>query len=944
VNVTSDPYTVEETLVERSRPQNRRRFSFAALLGLAFGVALLAVGAIGLALSVPSDERNWQDLQFGMGRSIAQSIAGSLRRIESSLDLIAAQDTLFEEIGESALDDLRARESSLAEIVVVDIGGHVSLHSGDEQILLKMAQSFMDAEWIQSVRQGRVHRAELKTLSRHDASILIVLPSGDGGMVAGRVSITELWFQASESAGRASSEVLLLGNDGRVLANGREYIAENLPEVRWEPAAIGTWISGDEWAAIYEGRDGERVAAVAIPVRGIDWSVIIESPVDQAYGPSLFAMVVFLGGAAIALVSLVLSLVAAFSRRRHADDEVIARLEDLGPSKVDLLALEFSEGQTRSPSAPDPRHSVLKRAREYELAMSDLRKSQERYALAVRGANDGLWDWDLNLDQVYFSARWKAMLGHLDSEVGGNADEWIRRVHEDDREQLKLEIRAHLDGIDSHLDNEHRMLHRDGYFIWVRSRGIAVRDHKGAATRMAGVMTDITDRKRNEEQWHYDALHDSLTGLANRALFLDRLGHALDRAKRTNQYKYAVLFLDLDQFKAVNDRLGHVTGDKLLIAVANRLMQALREVDTIARLGGDEFVILLDDIEVLQDATTVAGRIHLDLKPVFELDGGHEIFTSTSIGVVLGAPHYDDAEQVLRDADTALYRAKELGRARSAIFDEDMRALTLKRLRLENDLRKALEDSEIRLVYDPVASCADLTIRGVHALVHWSETGDSESEHGDYRAISEDARLMLHVGEWAIEEACRQRVRWWTVLKPGSSLFVSIGLSAAQLRNPDLLRLIRRVIRDWPTDARNLAFEIRASAVDEDREAMKELLEKMASMGFQLHLTGSRRDIPASEVLKELPFDVVKIGPWYIDKLVNGEDDRERVRKIVREVHQFGRKVLAEGVETEDHFTKVKELGCDYCQGSYISQKLDNAGVVEFLRESMASKRGLVEE
>ncbi len=308
-----------------------------------------------------------------------------------------------------------------------------------------------------------------------------------------------------------------------------------------------------------------------------------------------------------------------------------------------------------------------------------MRDREEQFSLATQGANDGLWDWDNKTNRAYFSERWKAILGHQPGEIDGHIDAWFQRVHPDDLEEVKAELAAHLNGLSPHFESEHRMLHKGGQYLWVLSRGLAVRDSTGTVCRMAGSLTDITERKQVEKQLVHDAFHDTLTGLPNRALFLDRLGRAIERTKRRPENLFAVLFLDLDRFKVINDSLGHTIGDQLLIAMGRRLEVFLRSVDTVARLGGDEFVILLEDIRDLADATRVAARIQDELSLPF-FPNEHKVFTSVSIGIVLSSTGYNRPEEILRDADIAMYRAKARGRARYEVFDTEMRAQAIARL------------------------------------------------------------------------------------------------------------------------------------------------------------------------------------------------------------------------------------------------------------------------
>lgn len=309
--------------------------------------------------------------------------------------------------------------------------------------------------------------------------------------------------------------------------------------------------------------------------------------------------------------------------------------------------------------------------RQLKYAERALLSSEERYALAARGANDGLWDWNLRTNKIYFSTRWKSMLGCKENDIGFHVKEWLNRIHPKDIEQVKAALTAHLKGLTPHFENEHRMLHKDGTYRWMLSRGLAVRGADGKPYRLAGSQTDITKRKQTEAQLLHNAFHDALTGLPNRIYFMERLSQAIERAKQDDYYIFAVLFLDLDRFKVVNDSLGHLIGDQLLIAIARKLEACVRPGDTVARLGGDEFTILLTNIQNVENAKHVADRIQKELTLPFNL-GGHEVFTGVSIGIALSTTGYDRPQDLLRDADTMMYRAKALGKARPEVFDTTM--------------------------------------------------------------------------------------------------------------------------------------------------------------------------------------------------------------------------------------------------------------------------------
>ena len=384
-----------------------------------------------------------------------------------------------------------------------------------------------------------------------------------------------------------------------------------------------------------------------------------------------------------------------------------------------------------------------------------LRESEERYALAARGANDGLWDWDLRNNSVYFSFRWKSMLGFGEKELSNHPEEWFSRVHPDDRAEVEARLAAHRSGRNPHFECEFRIMHKDGTYLWVLNRGLAVRSITGQAYRMAGSQTDITPKKKAEEQLVYDAFHDALTGLPNRALFMDRLQHVIITSQRRSDALYAILFLDMDRFKIVNDSLGHLVGDQLLVMMGRKLSECLRPGDTVARLGGDEFAILLENISELKDAADVAERVHQALSAPL-LVKGHEVYAPVSIGIAMGAERYERPEQVLRDADIAMYQAKGRGSALSEIFDTKMHANILDKIQLESDLHGAVDHKELVLFYQPIINLKTHQLIGFEALVRWNHSTRGMIYPLEFIALAEENGLINVIGDWILQEACRE--------------------------------------------------------------------------------------------------------------------------------------------------------------------------------------------
>jgi diguanylate cyclase (GGDEF)-like protein/PAS domain S-box-containing protein len=549
-----------------------------------------------------------------------------------------------------------------------------------------------------------------------------------------------------------------------------------------------------------------------------------------------------------------------------------------------------------------------------------LRRSEERYALAAQGANDGLWDWDLQRKEIYYSSRWASMLGFAEGELGNDPQEWLSRVHPGDRGRLRHEISEHLEGRTPHFQCEYRLRHRTGSFRWMLSRGLAVRDEEGRAYRMAGSQTDISDRKQAESQLLHDALHDALTGLPNRALFINRLEMALQRARRSPRSRFAVLFLDLDRFKVINDSLGHRVGDELLVAIAERLRGSVRVIDTVARLGGDEFGFLLEGLVDVRQAIRNAERILDELGRPFHLSG-HEVFTSGSIGIAVGDGEHTGPEQVLRDADIAMYRAKAQGRAAFTVFDQEMHREAVAAMQLENDLRRALERHELDLLYQPVACIADGRLSGFEALVRWRHPERGLLLPTQFIGSAEETGLIVPLGAWVLETACRQLARWSPALADHPGVTVSVNLSARQLAHPDLVSQVRRTLQATGAEACRLKLEITESVLMADAPAAQNVLQQLRrGLGLSVMIDDFGTGYSSLAYLHQFPIDTLKIDRSFVARLGAGEE--EIVRAIVTLGKSLGMQVLGEGVETPVQLAALGRLGCHLAQGFLLSPPL----------------------
>jgi diguanylate cyclase (GGDEF)-like protein/PAS domain S-box-containing protein len=561
-----------------------------------------------------------------------------------------------------------------------------------------------------------------------------------------------------------------------------------------------------------------------------------------------------------------------------------------------------------------------------------LRQSEERYALAVRGTNEGLWDWNLLTQDIYFSPRWKSILGLQD--LGGKDEQelWFNRVHPDDLTALREAITNHLNGLTQHFEHEYRLLHADGAYRWVLCRGLAIMNDRGEAYRMAGSQADITARKWAEEKLRYHAFYDELTGLPNRTLFLERLQRVLACANGDENLQPAVLFIDLDRFKVINDSLGHIVGDQLLVAIAHRLEHCLRTGDTIARLGGDEFTILLENISHISEAKQIADRIHAEIALPFKL-GEHEIFTSASIGIVLGKG-YTQPENLLRDADTAMYRAKTMGKSRSEVFDPTMHTHTLTLLQLETDLRRALERQEFCIYYQPIVSLTTGKITGFEALIRWQHPKRGLLSPVEFLHVAEETGLIALIDLWMLQQAHQQLQIWQQQFTQTLPLTVSVNFSGVQFTRPDVLQQVNHVLHEARSQGCNLKLEITESVIMVNTRSAVDVLENFRRQGIELCIDDFGTGYSSLGRLHRLPINTLKIDRSFVKRVAEDGESWEIVRAIVTLAHNLGLDVIAEGIETSEQATQLQALRCEYGQGYYYSRPIDSKTVEALLERS----------
>ncbi|HJU55042.1 MAG TPA: EAL domain-containing protein [Pyrinomonadaceae bacterium] len=523
------------------------------------------------------------------------------------------------------------------------------------------------------------------------------------------------------------------------------------------------------------------------------------------------------------------------------------------------------------------------------------------------------------------------LLGYTEREL--METDYLKVIHPNDLSAALASIKDLMKGKVQSCQIEKRYVHKQGHAVWALWSASLARDSFSKSPHLIFQIQNITDRKEAEERLLHDAFHDALTGLPNRALLMDHLKLALARSQRNDKAMFAVIYLDLDRFKVINDSLGHMIGDQLLVGIARRLENSLRPGDTIARLGGDEFTVLLEDIQDRNYVVQIAERIQQELSSPFSLSG-REVFTTVSIGIAISSKEYQQTEDILRDADTAMYRAKALGKARYEIFDKGMHDRATKLLQLETDLRRAMERDEFFVFYQPIMSLETGGLRGFEALVRWRHPEQGFISPSDFIPVAEETGMIVQIGEYVLREACRQMRQWEIVLPSDPPLFISVNLSVKQFSQPNLVERVAAILRETRLDPKNLKLEITESAVMENVETATEMLSRLRNLGLRISMDDFGTGYSSLSHLRRFPIDTLKIDRSFVTQMGDDEENAEIVRTIVGLAQNLGMDVVAEGVETPEQVETLTALGCEYGQGYFFSKPLDYQRAEQYICET----------
>ena len=566
-------------------------------------------------------------------------------------------------------------------------------------------------------------------------------------------------------------------------------------------------------------------------------------------------------------------------------------------------------------------------------AESAVRQSEERFRSLVQNASDLITVIEPDTTVTYQSPSIERVLGHRPDAISGT--KLSELVHIDDVSRTLATLHEAIRNDGGVATAEARMRHADGSWRHIEMIGTDQRANPAIGGFVLN-MRDVSERKSLEEQLRHQALHDPLTKLANRTRFADRLDHALLRNARTGHH-VAVLFMDLDNFKAVNDSLGHTAGDKLLTDVAERVEQCLRPGDTVARLGGDEFAILIDDVQSIDAPLTVTERVFAALSAPFELEG-KELSVRASMGIALSNDGREsvDADSLLRDADVAMYVAKSRGKGRYEVFEQSMKQSIVERLELLADLQRAVERDEFMLQYQPIFLIDSGTLFGLEALVRWNHPRRGVIPPAEFITLAEESGAILDLGRWVLRESCRQAQAWREAQATPSDWTISVNVSVRQLQNPRFVGEVADALHDSGLEPGRLILEITESVMMQDVPSMMERLNELKALGIRLAIDDFGTGYSSLSYLREFPFDLLKIDKAFIDDLGALTDRKDLTRAIIELGKTLDLELVAEGIESGEQVSRLTSLECGLGQGFYFAEPLDAAAVTTLLTTATA--------
>ncbi len=563
-------------------------------------------------------------------------------------------------------------------------------------------------------------------------------------------------------------------------------------------------------------------------------------------------------------------------------------------------------------------HLALKRADDA------LRSSEERFSLAMEGATEGLWDWDLKTDEVFFSTRWKAIVGHDDADLPNHISEWFDRIHEKDIDRVRTEINKHIDGISLRIDTTYRIRHANKTSRWVRTVGMARRDADGNPVRLAGSLSDVTEQ----------ILMDPHTDIPNRTHFRDSIDRAIARKERDENFDFGVIILELDSYQDLKSSVGHSVSEQLLQDFAQRLKAHTRPGDTVALIGEDSFAMLADDIGMVADAVRIAERARGIVEAPFDIFG-EEITSTMSAGIATSYTAYDSAEDILRDATLGLRSAQELGGNCAQIVDPELHAQALARLHLEADLRRATVTEAFELHYQPIVDFNLGKITGFETLIRWDRPDHGPVSPVVFIPVAERTALINQIGKWVLNQACHQLAEWQKSISTPLDCVLNVNVSPRQIQQPDLAKQVADALADSGLDPRSLKIEITESAVLEDLDNAARTLERLHDLGVRIAIDDFGTGYSSLSTLLHVPIDTIKIDRSFTSTIESDPKAHQIVNAIINMAYSLGKDIVAEGIETKSQAAIIHDMGAQYGQGYLYSKPVPATQALDLLKDQL---------
>ena len=585
--------------------------------------------------------------------------------------------------------------------------------------------------------------------------------------------------------------------------------------------------------------------------------------------------------------------------------------------------------------------NVKERTKELSEKTEELKKQKDRYQNAINGSQDGIWDWDLTDNSVYFSPRWKKMLGYNEDELPNEFNVWESRAHPDDLENVFAGVQKHINGETDFYEGIHRLKHKNGHWVWILNRAKTIFDENGKVTRISGTHTDVSKEKELEIKLkdqknilHHQAHHDALTKLPNRVLFNDRLEQAIEKAKRNNS-KFALLFIDLDHFKEINDSLGHDIGDDILKIVTSRFKETTRDENIVARLGGDEFTIIVEDLVQIQDASLIASKLLEVLSKAMNVND-NTLYVSSSIGISIYPDDGVSTQNLLKFADSAMYKAKDEGRNNYQYYNSTMTELAFERVVMETSLRRAIEEEQFVVYYQPQVDGETDKLIGMEALVRWQHPTMGLVSPDKFIPLAESTGLIVALDRLVMKTAMTQIAKWYKDgFNPG---ILSMNLAVKQLQKKDFIEIFENIIKETGCKVEWLELEVTEGQIMTNPEEAIKILTQISDLGIELAIDDFGTGYSSLAYLKRLPINKLKIDREFVRDLPDDEEDAGITKAVIALAKSLNLKVIAEGVETKEQKDFLVENGCKKIQGYFYSKPVPANDLEGLLKDTAVNK------